>query len=416
MTYLHAALWGSARVCTQTRRSIAASTRHAVTVHVFDERTTQLTARRRCRLGPFEVLPHIESESGRCVKFLANQAAASGSDGGDGDDGDGDDGGSDDGDRDYRDRDYRDSDGDSDGDSGSGSGRPRKQRREGGSKPGEATAAPLDKGECAAPADSNSDDPSWEADFTLPAGALEAAQLWDGCASSHPSCSLAPRRLRQHAGSLTLPCVCRTVPEGMSVQASLPHMQLRALPMFSQGSAGPLRLVRHGSAGGNFAVLKPAWTRAAADELQSEYAVLKHLEAAGLVSGGVVPAPLALSSAAIVSRQLPVLATAYVGPENCRCLDKESLEAARKPVRALFGRLHAARVAHGDVAWRNIVRRPNGESKGAYTYTLVDFGRARICARDAAGDAALEADKKAVHSLLGGSSDGSTGTDVAWPQ
>ena len=87
------------------------------------------------------------------------------------------------------------------------------------------------------------------------------------------------------------------------------------------------------------------------------------------------------------------------------------LAAVRKAVRALFDRLHAARVAHGDVAWRNVVRRPDGKSKGGFKYTLVDFGRARICARDAAGDAALAAEKKAVERMLGGSSDGSTGTD-----
>ena len=176
MTCLHTVLGSSAAVCMQTRRSIDAPTRHVVIVHVLDERPVRLTALRCCRLPPYQVKGVVKADrdlSKRSVKFGANQAGGGGGGGGGGGN-----------DRGGNDR----------GNSDSGAGPSCKRLRGsgdsgggGGSAPAEATAAPLADGEREAPADGDSDDPSWEADFTLPAGALEAAQLWDGCASSHPS-------------------------------------------------------------------------------------------------------------------------------------------------------------------------------------------------------------------------------------
>ena len=137
--------------------------------------------------------------------------------------------------------------------------------------------------------------------------------------------------------------------------------------------------------------------------------MLRYLEAHGLVAAGVVPAPLALTTAAVLCRQVPVLATPYVGDcvWDCDYLSHEEVTAAREGVAQHFDALQQLRIAHGDVAWRNVVRRRRGDGDGdAYTYTVIDFGRARLCGFDAEGERALRDDSIAINRLLGRSSDG----------
>ena len=132
----------------------------------------------------------------------------------------------------------------------------------------------------------------------------------------------------------------------MSLHDGLPCIQLGAQRMFSGGREGPLQIVTYGDAGG-CSVVKAARTRGAERELRNEYAVLQHLEAHGLVDAGAVPAPLALTTAAKLARQVPVLATEYVGAQNCDCLSSQEEEtAARKGVEPHFDALQDLSLIH----------------------------------------------------------------------